>query len=110
MATEKELREQVLGRLISMKKCAEIINVEPARIGPLIYDLGVLHAHLSEIAEISSQRLESQTQQLIIVGEHQIESARALEGHTRQLIRLQWALIWLTVGLLIFTICLAIRH
>jgi hypothetical protein len=46
----------------------------------------------------------------VLLAEEQEKTAGILEHYTGQLVRLQWALIWLTVGLLVFTICLAIRH
>ena len=45
----------------------------------------------------------------IRLAEDTSKSAAALENYTRTLIRLTWALVWLTVAILIFTICLAVR-
>ena len=44
------------------------------------------------------------------ISDEQVESSAKLEHHTIILVRLTWALVGLTVGLLVFTICLAIRH
>jgi hypothetical protein len=80
--TTEDHRKEVRGRLISMLKCAEQLQAEPAKIGPIVYDLGVLLSHLSEISEISSVKMERLT---------------------RQLIYLTWALVAFTAVLLILT-------
>jgi hypothetical protein len=38
------------------------------------------------------------------------ESSRILERYTVKLIRLQWAVRWLTVAFLVFTVCTTIFH
>lgn len=90
MDTEKELREKIFGRLISMKKCAENVSskTNPEMIGPLVYDMGVLLSHLSELSELSSRRVERQTKMLIF---------------------LTWALVALTAALVLLTLVL-IKH
>ena len=45
-----------------------------------------------------------------ILAEEQAKSAEILERHTRRLITLTWALVWLTMCLLAFTIYLAVSH
>ena len=67
-------------------------------------------AATARIQQIHVERLSKQAEALNGVAEAQLKSSRALEHYSVRLIRLQWALIWVTVGLLLFTICLAIRH
>ena len=90
MPTEKQSREEVFGRLISMKRCATDVSSKsnPEMIGPLVYDMGVLLSNLSELSELSSRRLERQTQQIIY---------------------LTWALVAFTSVLVILTLVL-IKH
>jgi hypothetical protein len=47
---------------------------------------------------------------LVLLAEEQAKSAQTLERYTRSLVRLTWALVWLAVGLLVFTISTAIVH
>jgi hypothetical protein len=90
MATEKELKEKIYKRLASMSECSNDVasNKNPTMIGPLIYDTGALLFHLNELSELSSRRLERQTQQLVY---------------------LTWALVAFTAVLVVLTLIL-IKH
>ena len=76
--------------------------------GTLMITPLVLQSH-ARIVDFASQLADQQTQQLVKAVEQQVESAKIMERQTSQLISLTRALVWLTVGLLIFTVVLAIR-
>ena len=69
-----------------------------------------LDIQLAEAADRTAQKLAGGMDTLARLVEDQTKSARILENYTRTLTRLTWALVWLTVGILIFTLCLVVAE
>ena len=78
--------------------------MDPKRSPREILTFMSVYPRASHLAYIAESALD------VRISEEHLKSAEILEHYTRTLVRLQWALIWLTVALLILTICLAVRH
>ena len=86
MSTPEELQKRIEQLRAEIAEVTPSHHIAPATIAAKHSEIFVL---ASQLADISSRRLERQTQTLI---------------------RLTWALVWLTVALLIFAVCVEIRH
>jgi hypothetical protein len=86
-------REQVLDFLVkaSARDLQEFIHNIPVDI----------YSHLYQRARTALE---------IRISEDHLKAAEILERHTRSLISLTRALVWLTFGLLVVTLILAVRH
>jgi hypothetical protein len=58
----------------------------------------------------NTKGIEERLDTLNKVVDEQTQSSKVLEKYSRMLIRLTWALVWLAVALLVFTVGIAVLH
>ncbi len=79
-----------------------ITETEPRKILELFHEIAI-PTHKTEY-ELARTTIE------ILISEQHFKAAQIMERQTTQLVFLTRALVGLTIGLLIFTVVLAIRH